>query len=345
MNIENLLKLESGAVINNYKAMCVLLDEKIKTGNSKKAQLREWERFISYHKEGNKFIIDEVYEEPKEKLDLRGRDGLMSNDIQPLILDLLAHSNENTVCLSCTKLLENLKIVNQNYAIGRNNIKTFSQKIGVDEAIVFDFYQYEHNKLKLNLESALRTLQNRGLVFWNKVMMVHEKYQDDNNENNYLIRRATSDEIEFILEIQKDTLNELKIFTLSEIYASQNRINKFNKLMFEKLMDSGTHIVKAYIVYEVIYTKKHIISALEEETKKLIEEELNFKILQSTYKSIKEKHENAKEKEKRHLEKIEEWGEQDALNIKTILRTCEDYIEKSTKVCNTTIKKDTKKII
>ena len=57
MNLEN---IKAGMVIKNYKELCLLLDEKVKGGESKKAQLREFERFVKYHKDGNKIIVDEV---------------------------------------------------------------------------------------------------------------------------------------------------------------------------------------------------------------------------------------------------------------------------------------------
>ena len=47
MKIEN---LKEGQEIKNYKLMCEVLDIKTTTGNAKKAQLKELERFIKYHK-------------------------------------------------------------------------------------------------------------------------------------------------------------------------------------------------------------------------------------------------------------------------------------------------------
>ena len=49
MDINNLKK---GQVVKNYKEMCLVLQEEIKTGKSKQLQLKDWERYFSYHKEG-----------------------------------------------------------------------------------------------------------------------------------------------------------------------------------------------------------------------------------------------------------------------------------------------------
>ena len=68
MKIEN---LKEGLIVKNYKELCSLLGIKPTGGDSKKAQLKELERFIKYHKEGNKFVVDEIYDHVKEKVDLR----------------------------------------------------------------------------------------------------------------------------------------------------------------------------------------------------------------------------------------------------------------------------------
>lgn len=59
MKTEN---LKVGMIIKNYKELCSILEIKPTTSNSKKAQLKALEQCCKYHKEGQKFIVDEVYE-------------------------------------------------------------------------------------------------------------------------------------------------------------------------------------------------------------------------------------------------------------------------------------------
>lgn len=69
MNISN---LQQGMVVKNYRELCKLLEIEVKAGNSKKAQLKELNKYIKYHKDGNKFIIDEIIDIEKsisDKLD------------------------------------------------------------------------------------------------------------------------------------------------------------------------------------------------------------------------------------------------------------------------------------
>ena len=55
----------------NYKAICEAMGWEITSGNSKKKQMKELERCCKYHKEGNKFVIEEIYETPLPIVDKR----------------------------------------------------------------------------------------------------------------------------------------------------------------------------------------------------------------------------------------------------------------------------------
>ena len=68
MNIDN---LKEGMIIKNYKELCKLLDIRIYQGNSKDAQMKELAMYVDYEKQGQKFIIKEIYAFPKEKEDGR----------------------------------------------------------------------------------------------------------------------------------------------------------------------------------------------------------------------------------------------------------------------------------
>lgn len=84
--------LEVGQVYKSYRQVCEALGEKVEAGNSKKAQLKDWDCHFKYEKQGNKFIITEIYETPKEREDLRalGKNSVYSDFVQLLILDYLS---------------------------------------------------------------------------------------------------------------------------------------------------------------------------------------------------------------------------------------------------------------
>lgn len=83
MKLDN---LEAGMRVPNYRRLCDLLEEPIKDGNSKNAQLKEWERFFSYEKQGNAFLITEIFETVKPTSDGRMA---YAQFLEPLLLHYL----------------------------------------------------------------------------------------------------------------------------------------------------------------------------------------------------------------------------------------------------------------
>lgn len=57
-------KLETGKVYRDYRAICDVLGESSKTGSSKNAQLKNWERNFKYDRNGRKYIIKAIYNIP-----------------------------------------------------------------------------------------------------------------------------------------------------------------------------------------------------------------------------------------------------------------------------------------
>ena len=55
--------------VKNYKEMCELLGEEKKCSSSKTAQLKEWERYFDWTNKGHLFLINKIYNKPKEKLE------------------------------------------------------------------------------------------------------------------------------------------------------------------------------------------------------------------------------------------------------------------------------------
>ena len=50
----------------NYKELAKALGWEEKRSNSRVAQMKKLEAMCKYHKEGQKYIIEEIYEEPKK---------------------------------------------------------------------------------------------------------------------------------------------------------------------------------------------------------------------------------------------------------------------------------------
>ena len=69
--IVNTNGLEEGSIFKSYKALCEFLKIDVKTGGAKKNQMANWERYFSWDKKGNSFIITKIKDTPDSFIDKR----------------------------------------------------------------------------------------------------------------------------------------------------------------------------------------------------------------------------------------------------------------------------------
>ena len=83
--------LKEGMILKNYKELCSVLDIPVVSGKQKQLQIKDLERYVEYHKIGNKIIIDKIFKEVISKVDNRGKGNNTKyvDDIEYLILTLL----------------------------------------------------------------------------------------------------------------------------------------------------------------------------------------------------------------------------------------------------------------
>lgn len=91
MNID---KLEVGMTVKNYKELCSMLGEKVKTGKAKQYQLKEWNRYFNYIKECNKYTIIEIHEDILPKEDDRGK----KMSVENLAINRIERRYHNLFC-------------------------------------------------------------------------------------------------------------------------------------------------------------------------------------------------------------------------------------------------------
>ena len=83
-------RLKTGDIYRNYGHLCEILEIKPtkKANNQRNAQFKELERYVKWHREGHKIIIDEVYSDVKDKVDGRtkGNNNELSKNLRYMIL-------------------------------------------------------------------------------------------------------------------------------------------------------------------------------------------------------------------------------------------------------------------
>ena len=272
----------------NYKELCVAMDWKIKSGNSKIAQIKELNRYCTYHKDGNSFVIDEVFEESdiKECEDIRNK---YNKYIEKLILHELSKRKPNkekrTINIAKNTLYKQLYMINQNYNLCRNNINSFSRYVKVPTTAVYDFFNNTSGKLKDNVERTLNKLQDQCLIKW--------EYKTAVRLRTGLSRNATDEEINMILEVERSTLFVLGEKCKSDVFK-KGKWNDFQKEVEKQLGD--TNIMYYFKTFYINTTKEFREMLLGDIDLELYRNELNATLYLSSIETAKKKNKKVKDK-------------------------------------------------
>ncbi len=160
--------------------MCQLLGEDVKTSNSKKAQLKNWERFIAWNQSGYKYIITDIYDEPLPIKDRRllGNRSIYVPFIEWLLAEDLSKRDGYTHTLTRRKWFDLLGIVNKRYnTASQEEIKSFNEKLHTDKEIKL-FYNRSNNILNDILRNSLSSMKNRALIDYEEQTIIVRPLED-----------------------------------------------------------------------------------------------------------------------------------------------------------------------
>ena len=307
-------ELAKGLIIKNYKVLCEeYLGVKPTKGNARKYHFKELERYCEYHKEGQKIIIDNVYKDKKEKIDMRkseyisetdkrhnGNNTFYGEDIEKLLLLMMASTMvEDELILPMSIILNKISMVNSNYSIGRRNQERLSEILKIDEKYVNEFYDTTHSNLRSTLESALNRLDKKALLRWKTVRMVCKKvavvkYNEldeieidmDTDRVQYTIQEeyniATKEQDLIIIEAENKILEEMELNNLNEVIR-YGKINEFYKKVYE-IVKKKANIKYYFNGYNLIFNRGNIIKELDKYGEDLeeIKNQLNQKVKEKT---------------------------------------------------------------
>lgn len=325
-NTYNYKNLEVGQVYKSYRQLCDALGAKIEAGNSKKAQLREWECYFLYRKQGNKFIIDEIYDVPLDKEETRGRPSVYGNMVQLLILDLLGKSR-GSIVISANKLMEAIGMTNENYGKCQDNALGLSDYSNMEIGHIYDFYNSTGSGLRGVIKTALSNLDKKLIINFSKVVKVKER-------NKTQTRIASDKEVELLMDISKDILNELGFENINEVRRS-TKWGEYLKLK-KKALHEKTEFEFDYSAYKIVVNRNHLEKEKTKLTSLILDEEsfnketsdLNGLIIENTINNAKTRVENI-DKASDKLAK---------------LRSRENYVDNIIELCRLTINKNTSPI-
>ena len=363
-NLHEIVKknLHIGKIIKNYKFMCLLLNqEEKKGGRNKKLQFEQWQQYFNWEKQGQKFVITEIYEEPIIKIDNQGNN-IYNVYIEKLMLDLLVQkyqtSNEKRIYLSRDQMLQALNMVNINYHYIKYNAKDTANYIKVDADNIKEFYDINNRNLNNAVERTLNKLSNRFLVNWQFVQTVAVKEEEEEVYNwskkeyksKEIHRDATDEEREIILIYEKIIADEMGFEKKSDIFLCGKYL-EFTNRVCDRLQNNGINILYYYKSYDVVF-HKDVVKELDKINKYLLdyEERKNVKITlngivsNQIEKNTKNRHEEAKEElppimGKRRINKY------DYKQMELIRRADKNYIIETEKIVDAVISHKMKNLV
>lgn len=300
------LSLKENQVFKNYKELCNYLSQPIGTGNKKIYQLQDFERYFEFHKQGHKIIIDNVYSEPLTDFSK----GIYSNLIQKLLLDLMTRElkrGNHKLLFSKGQLYNALYMVNSGYAKGKHNQEQLIKALDIRSYDIKEFYSRIESSLNNMLKRSLKSLASKSLIDYNEVTVMCISYMIDDDTMETSIKVATDEERKFILEMQKEVLEEIQCSDIKEVVL-KNKWEIFNNKTIDKINNNLINIPRAfyekvnyyYNAYDIVF-----ISSISDEIDKLeqyilkdkdnVANNLNKELVQRYKEGYKKKHSQAVE--------------------------------------------------
>lgn len=335
MNISN---LKEGMILKNYKELCLVLGIPIASGNTRIRQLNTLSEGVRFHKEGNKFVIDEIIKEvnlmDKRKL---GNNNDISKNLRYMILDFLSKYDppiDEGIGFSKAMLYKYCGMINDNFTFAKGNRSEYAKNLNVPELAVDECLDYTDEKLSKTLRRSCSVLCNT-----NKAIGFRFGY-------NYILKQGSSNELDIqitadieteniIRDIENKVMKEINIPRYDLIYSS-GRWSDFKSRVIKQLKEKHPVEFKdmRYYYNSIVFNYKleTVVRTLEgfKQTfglnRTTAKANVNKFFNNSLDKTINYRHKNGKASEKNP--------------VLVSYRCCNYYVSQQKEVKNSIIKKD-----
>ena len=198
--------IKTGAVYKNYRQLCKALNVDPKGGNSKKAQLENFERFFIYEKpeNSNQFIIKHIYNVPKPQ---KKRSSIYQKYIELILLIAMFSSGKLNATTQELIVLLNMAAEKPNKYRDIPQYKEIVQQV--------------NNFCYTTIKRALQSLVDRRLITYHKVLMID--YREATIEEEEIVRKT---ELELLKKYQKTDIHEIHKIPLLQyqFYSERQKV-------------------------------------------------------------------------------------------------------------------------
>lgn len=312
----------------NYKELCGAMGWKVTTGEAKQKQISSLDTFCKYHKEGNKFVIEEITGEVVAPTD--GRQDDYVELIENLILNLCYHESyqpnfDGSAKFSMSKIARAVGLFNENFAHCRRMIGKTSKCLNTNIDTTKEYFDTVERSASGKIETALKNLDKKATVSWNRIVMVVEveelkqfSIQEQENGTEEVVkhtiekhRKATDEEVDYIRDSRKRAYIEYGVKDAKEAKFSP-KCKEINHTIKTSLLKKN--ISYYYEAYEIRFNPKYVEYDLQqfnlndrekEAMRKTLKEEFSMKI----YENADKKNIKALGKPNRNDKKAYRWGD------------------------------------
>ncbi|MBS4539796.1 hypothetical protein GOQ27_15080 [Clostridium sp. D2Q-11] len=265
------MKLEEGQVIKNYKQLCNLLDVEPTKGKGRKYHIKEFERYCKYHKTGHKFIVDEVYSEPKPKTDGRiNNGGHISNTKYEDLMDRIIINtliDYNYIEESFSEMMNILDFFTTKYVdLNKAGYKKFAESNKLGIGVTLTYQQKLNNIVRKCLETSLNRLHKNGIITYEKRINIRDKNLTENladEKMELLIKKYEIETYEemgikphnrILLDVNRqfknkvsrklDILSYWNVYCIKLINQKTDKVKEYTDELRERLIKSVVDAVK-----------------------------------------------------------------------------------------------------
>ena len=276
---KNVFGVKDGDLIPNYRALCSLLKIPILSGNSKVAQEKELKRYMDFVKDGHKYLIKKVYNEPLPDMSAQG--SLYYELLEFVLCKILSNHiemNGNLLyCATINELAESVGFVNELYFSYLWHRNKLSAQLNVPIDVVEQLYKESQRNYKSVLFRTLDKMEKQKIIKFQEVFYVQEilekntvivksdkdRYGDEKIDIYRPVditdefRRASQKEIQVIADIEYQTLTEFDAENIYELYNAGKAVEYYN--MVQQKLINKIGVGRYYKVIEIYLVKDGIV--------------------------------------------------------------------------------------
>ena len=210
-----------GDQYKSYRDMCNQLQLPIKTGNAKVAQMAGLSRYFKWDRIGNGYVVTEVYDQPKELIERRGKKDLTTyeNLCHTVLLYLFKYEDRDPTdptCLTVTRSdlkQKYFKLINKDYY----NIRKDSRKALLRDGVSAGVLSFADNKITSKssqlIDVTLDRLEKEGLVYISNryyIYYINAVEYQMNGDTTLRVREATHSETVMITSAKRKSNVDLE---------------------------------------------------------------------------------------------------------------------------------------